>query len=128
MARTVAGFLNHHGGVLIIGADDAGVPLGLAPDLMLVPRKDLDGFQQTLVQVLHNYLGGDVAASVRIHVGKVGAERLDIALVECPPHPKPVYLSQGSAKEFHVRTGNTTRLLDIEEAHGYIANHWRGQA
>jgi hypothetical protein len=125
VARTVAGFLNHSGGILIIGANDNGQPLGLDSDLQILQRKDLDGFQQTLVQVLTNYLGVDVVAAVRIHLGAVGAEGRTVAVVECEAHPHPVFLQDGQAKEFYVRVGNTTRLLDVEEATSYISNHWR---
>jgi hypothetical protein len=128
VARTVAGFLNAQGGLLVIGADDHGVPLGLDQDLAVLPRKDLDGFQQTLVTVLSTYLGNDVAATVRIHLTKVGHERRDVALIECEPHPGPVFLNDGNAKEFHVRAGNTTRLMDVAEAASYIANHWKAKA
>lgn len=124
----VAGFLNAHGGLLIIGADDEGRPLGLDADVATLQRQDLDGFQQTLVQALATYLGGDVAASVRTHLAKVGPDGRDIALVECEPHPRPVFLRDGNAKEFHVRAGNTTRMLDIEEATSYIARHWTASA
>jgi hypothetical protein len=128
VARTVAGFLNAHGGLLVIGADDHGTPLGLDKDIATLGRKDLDGFQQTLVQVLATHLGGDVAASVRIHLTKVGTDARDIALVDCEPYPRAVYLRDGNAKEFHVRAGNTTRLMDVEEATSYIANHWKAKA
>jgi hypothetical protein len=127
VARTVAGFMNNGGGVLVIGADDAGTPLGLQADLQTLGRKDLDGFQQALVQVLDNYLGGDLAAGVKIHLGKVGPERRDIAVVECPSQGRPVYVRNGASTEFHVRAGNTTRLLDVEESHRYIRDHWKGQ-
>lgn len=128
VARAVAGFLNAHGGLLVIGADDDGKPLDLAADIATLGRKDLDGFQQTLVQVLANYLGSDVAASVRIHLTKVGPDARDIALVDCGPHPRAVFLSDGATKEFHVRAGNTTRLLDVEEAASYMAAHWKVRA
>jgi hypothetical protein len=124
-ARTVAAFLNAHGGLLVIGVDDDGKPLGLDPDLATIGRKDLDGFQQALVNVLSSHLGADVAASVRIHLTKVGPGGHDVALVDCPPYREPVFLSDGPAKEFHVRAGNTTRLMDIEEATRYIAQHWQ---
>ena len=90
-------------------------------------RKDLDGFQQALVTVLSSYLGTDVAATVRIHLTKVGPSGHDVALVECPAYGKPVFLDDGGSKEFHVRAGNTTRLMDVEEATVYIAGHWQGK-
>lgn len=125
VARTVAGFLNADGGLLVIGVDDHGTPLGLDRDLALISRKDLDGFQQTLVQVLSRHLGNDVAATVRIHLTKAGAGARDVALVECRPHPHAVFLRDGDSKEFHVRTGNTTQLMDVQEATSYIAQHWK---
>lgn len=128
IARTVAGFLNAKGGLLVVGADDEGRPLGLDADIATLHRKDLDGFQQALVQVLATYLGGDVAASVRTHLAKVGPDGRHVALVKCEPHPRPVYLRDGNAREFHVRAGNTTRLLDVEEATSYILRHWPGLA
>jgi hypothetical protein len=124
-ARTVAGFMNAHGGLLVIGVDDDGKPLGLDADLATIGRKDLDGFQQTLVNVLSSHLGADAAASVRIHLTKVGPGGHDVALVDCPPYGEPVFLRDGATREFHVRAGNTTRLMDVEEATRYIAQHWK---
>lgn len=128
VARTVAGFMNAQGGVLVIGIDDDGNPLGLERDLATLGRKDLDGFQQALMTVLSSNLGTDVAASVRVHLTKVGPHGHDVALVDCPAYGKPVFLGDGKDKEFHVRAGNTTRLLDVEEAAAYIAQHWRTPA
>jgi predicted HTH transcriptional regulator len=127
VARTAAAFLNAQGGLLIIGVDDDGNPLGLQRDFAtLGKRQDLDGFQQALVTVLSSYLGTDVAASVRIHITKVGPSGHDVVLVDCPAYRKPVFLVDGEAKEFHVRAGNTTRLMDVEEATSYIAERWKG--
>lgn len=112
----------------MIGVDDFGRPLGLEKDIRTLQRKDLDGFQQALVQVLVSYLGADVAAAVRFHLAKIGSEAVDIALIDCPPHPQPVFLRDGNDKEVHVRTGNTTRLMDIQEAVAYIAQHWKAAA
>jgi len=124
VARTVAGFMNAQGGVLVIGVDDDGKPLGLDRDIATLQRSDLDGFQQALVTVLAARLGADVAASVRIHLTKVGPSGHDVALVDCPAFGKPVFLGDGKEKEFHVRAGNTTRLMDVEEAASYIAQRW----
>ncbi|HXF97934.1 MAG TPA: DUF262 domain-containing protein [Gaiellaceae bacterium] len=128
VARTVAGFMNAHGGVLVIGVDDDGNPLGLERDLATLGRKDLDGFQQALIGVLSSYLGTDVAASVRVHLTKVGPGGHDVALVDCPAYGKPVFLGDGQGKEFHVRAGNTTRLMDVEEAATYTRQHWKTPA
>lgn len=127
VARTVAAFLNAHGGILIVGVDDNGQPLGLSADIATLARKDIDGFQQTLVQVISNYLGPAVAAALDFHLARVGTEDHDVALVRCRPHPTPVFLTDGESPEFHVRTGNTTRLLNVQEATQYIAQHWKSR-
>ena len=124
-ARTVAGFMNQRGGLLVIGADDNGTLLGLDADVATLKRKDLDGFQQTLVQVLAGFLGTNVAASVRIHIAAQGADGKHLALVDCPAYPQPVYLLDGQLPEFHVRAGNTTRLMNVEEAAAYVGVHWK---
>ena len=80
--------------------------LGLDRDIETLQRKDLDGFQQMLVQVLSNYLGNDVAAAVTIHLIPAGPEKPSLVLVKCSPHPHPVFLQDGQAKECHVRVGN----------------------
>jgi hypothetical protein len=128
VARTVAAFMNAQGGVLVIGADDDGTPLGLERDVATLGRKDLDGFQQTLMTVLSTHLGTDVAASVRVHLTKVGPGSHDVAMIDCPAYANPVFLGDGKEKEFHVRAGNTTRLMDVEEASTYIRQHWKASS
>jgi predicted HTH transcriptional regulator len=128
VARTIAGFMNSHGGTLVIGVRDDGTPLGLDKDIATLPRKDIDGFQQALVQVIAKYLGADVAAMVRICIVRIGPETRDVAVVECPAAGTPVYLKDGDTKEFHVRAGATTRLLDIEETATYVGHHWKHAA
>src|SRR4029079_7546946 len=103
---------------------DEGQVLGLAKDLATLKRQDLDGFQQTLVQVLASYLGADVAAMARPHIAAIGPETLPVALVDCPAAPDPVFLRDGETKEFYVRAGNTTRLLAVAEATRYVGQHW----
>ena len=111
--------------MLVIGVDDDGTPLGLEKDIATLQRKDLDGLQQNLVQVIHKYLGADIAAHVRIHFANVGDQQHDVVLIDCPPYGTPVFLREGEEKEFHVRAGNTTRLMDVQEAAAYISNHWK---
>lgn len=125
VARTVAGFMNTHGGTLIIGVRDDGTPVGLDKDITTLPRKDLDSFQQALVQVVAKYLGADVAAMLRICITRIGVDSRQVAVVEAPAAAAPVYLRDGKTKEFHVRAGATTRLLDVEETTTYVGQHWK---
>lgn len=42
VAKTVAGFLNSDGGVVLIGVDDSAEPIGLDDDLQYMKQPDLD--------------------------------------------------------------------------------------
>lgn len=122
MARTVAGFLNVEGGVLLIGVADDRTVLGLDPDIATLGRRDIDGFEQHLVQILSAYLGGEFIPNARASFQEKDGRTVCMLRVE--PSPKPVFLSEKGAKEFFIRTGNTTRPLDTEATHNYIGMHW----
>mgnify|MGYP001617594494 CR=1 FL=1 len=122
VARTIAGFLNVEGGVLLIGVADDRTVLGLDNDIATLPRKDVDGFEQHLVQVLSAYLGGEFGPNVKVSFHEIEGTTLCMLRVE--QSPKPVFLADKGAKEFFIRTGNTTRPLDTEATHNYIGMHW----
>ncbi len=46
--KAIAGFLNGEGGTILIGVADNGQPVGIAPDLEHVNRKNNDGFELKL--------------------------------------------------------------------------------
>ncbi len=124
IARTIAGFLNADGGFLIIGVADDGTPLGLAGDLATFSKPDLDQWQLHLINVIHKHLGAHVSALISISVTTFGADKQDIAVIRCQASSKPVYLKDGSDAEFHIRSGNSTRLLDLIDVTTYIQTHW----
>jgi hypothetical protein len=85
-------------------------------------RRDIDGFEQTLRQVLSDYLGPELNQLIR-----TSYEQRDggtIAIVSVEPSPRPAYLHDRDKTEFYIRAGNTTRPLDLEAAHDYIQMHW----
>ncbi len=67
VARTIAGFLNHCGGTLLVGVDDSGQVIGLEHDYRTLKRHDRDGFGQFVVTLVKARLGGDLCPHV--HVG-----------------------------------------------------------
>ena len=52
IAKTVAAFLNSEGGNLFIGVDDKQNILGLADDISSLSKKNIDGFELHLVEVV----------------------------------------------------------------------------
>lgn len=123
-AKTMTAFMNSEGGTLIIGVDDHGTPVGLGKDMDSLKRKDEDGFEQCLTQLVCTRLGSHFCPFVHVMFHALGDLRLCRVYVE--PAPEPVYLRDGKDKQFFIRTGNSTRQLDVEEAMQYIKQRWHG--
>ncbi|WOQ69347.1 ATP-binding protein [Microbacterium limosum] len=126
IAKTIAAFLNSRGGVLVIGADDAGQPVGLERDLATLRTPDHDRFELWLRDLLSTLLGRNAATLPHIQFAAV--DGTVVCAVNCPPSPKPVFLVQsrdGGSTDLWVRVGNSTRSLGVDEAVEYVSRHWR---
>lgn len=124
IAKTIAGFLNSEGGTLLIGVADDGTIVGIDPDMKTLARGDRDGFEQSLVRTLKDYLGPEYGPCCRISYDAIDGHM--VCRVDVERSPKPVFLTDGQNKEFYARTGNTTQPLDAQRAHEYIAIQWQG--
>jgi predicted HTH transcriptional regulator len=111
--------MNSIGGTLVIGVSDEGRIMGLDADYAtLGSRKDSDGWEQALRNVLNTYLSKEVAALVGCTFSQ--AEDMTVAVLRADPTHRPIYLTDGNVAEFHVRSGNTTQQLDVKQANEYI--------
>jgi hypothetical protein len=122
--KTIAGFLNSQkGGTLLIGVSDSGDILGLAKDYQTLKKPNQDGFEQTLMTATAVNLGSDVCQFVHVlfHV----VDNKDVCRVIVSPAARPVFLEQNNSPKFFVRTGGSTRDLNIKEAVDYIFNRWK---
>jgi predicted HTH transcriptional regulator len=117
--KTVAAFMNSHGGTLGIGISDDGDILGIQADLDF-KKQDLDGYQNWLATLFMNSIGQSSAAkNVRIRFETV--EDNVVCLVDVLPSNKPVYANTVKGKEvFYIRYENTTRVLAGAEMVAYI--------
>lgn len=128
VAKSVAAFLNSHGGTLLIGVADDGGVVGIEDDLRTLGRRDRDGYEQKFREVLNRLLGTEFSGYQRVSFRESSGKIVCVVQVE--PSTKPVYLKQGpskgqkATKEFYVRSGNTTQPLDMQTAHDYISMHW----
>ena len=123
VAKTIAGFLNGNGGILLIGVADDGTVLGLEKDYRtLGKRPDRDGYQQFLVNLVSLCMGKDSCAylSVSFHP----AEGQEICVIRVNRSSRPVYIQDGDRTRFYVRTGNTTQELGTRESVDYIGSRW----
>lgn len=122
IAKTIAGFFNAEGGHLIVGVDDHGKPLGLAKDLATLRSPDNDAFERTVNDIVSKNLGGDLCPYIHTVFSGVGGE--DVAMIIIRPAPRAVYLEEGKSSIFYVRSGNSTRQLDVREALNYANTRW----
>ncbi len=120
--KTVAAFLNSHGGTLVIGLTDDGSVIGLEPDLTL-KKFDIDRFENALRTILINALGTVPASKCRTRFENVDGKT--VCLIDVDGGMKPTYADSDKGKGvFFVRHGNTTRQLDTKETVEYIADRW----
>ena len=122
VVKTVAGFLNSQGGVLIVGVNDAGVPAGIDRDIETVSKKNLDGYELFLRTLLNSGIGADLCARVGIEFPPIDGTH--VCVLRVPAAPRAVWVSNGSGKVLYVRSGNSTQPLDSEAAHRYISSHF----
>lgn len=127
IVKTVCGFLNAEGGVLLIGVADDGEVLGLDKDLQTLGKHDLDGYELFLRQLLDSSLSIPTAALVKIRFPVVGG--VPICSVSVAACGKPVFGREpkGSDKtyrEFWVRIGNQTNQMHGDDMVQYQDAHW----
>jgi len=124
IVKTIAGFLNSEGGKLIIGVSDVGEILGIENDIKTLKKKNTDGVQQLLISLINDYLGPEYNSYIKINFEKIKDKYVSEVNVE--NSPGPIFVKgDNNKKEFYIRAGNSTKLLDSEETHNYIQIHWQ---
>lgn len=124
--KTIAGFANSSGGVLLLGVRDDSSVAGLDPDLAILGSRDK--FELHLTNLFNKHFGQAFAASkVRVSfpvVGLVAVCRIDVQRSDTP-----IFVTTGdrngvSAERFFVRSGNSSQDLSPRETTTYL----RGRA
>lgn len=112
--KTLAGFLNSHGGTLIVGVSDDGTPIGI----------ETDGFPNEDSMALHlgNIVNRSMGASVwaMVHANFEDYEDDRVLAVKCEKSRFPIYLQEGNDECFYIRTGHATTKLNVSEVQKYI--------
>lgn len=116
--KTIAGFLNTRGGTLIIGVSDDGGTVGV----------DVDGFPSEDKMHLHlvNLLKERIGAQHSMYIHPRFEDRAEarVLVVECWAANSPVFVKDGSAERFFVRTGAATTELSASQTQEYIAQRF----
>jgi hypothetical protein len=123
IAKTIAAFCNTHGGNLVIGVADDGKIVGLEHDYRTLKDPNRDGFERAVVDIVRNKLGGDIIPL--IHFSFLEVDSKNICMLSFEPASRAIYLNEGNASRFYIRSGNSTRQLDVREALNFAKGRWR---
>ena len=114
--KSVAGFLNSDGGVLLVGVTDNGEIMGIEAD-------NFDNEDKYLLHVnnrIQQHIGLEHAGFIGYQL--VPVENQKVLLVECQPSPSPVFLKISKEEEFYIRVGPGSRRLSTSEVVAYVTN------
>jgi hypothetical protein len=120
--KTLAGYMNGNGGMLLIGVADDGSLIGLEHDYQTLKKPDRDGFEQVLMTAIATKLGGDACHVVQMVFHSL--ENKDVCRVMVAPAHRPVYVRDGDMPKLYVRSGVSTRELNVQEAINYTLARW----
>ena len=123
VVKTLAGFLNALGGTLLIGIDDDEAIVGLAADYATLRKRDRDGFELHLHEILIRDIG-EAAPSSFLTVNFHEIDGQDICQVTAEPSDHPIYVEHQKEARFYVRVGNSTRALPVNEAVMHIGHRF----
>jgi hypothetical protein len=119
IAKTIAGFMNHRGGSLIIGVTDEGEVVGLKNDYDTLKNKNRDGFERCIMDIVSNNLGGHKCTLIHCMFHEI--EGQDVCRILVETSREPVYMNDGQVSRYYVRSGNGTRELDARQALEHIS-------
>lgn len=116
--KTLAGFLNTHGGTLIVGVQDDQTPLGIEADNF----KSEDRMLLHLTNMVKDRMVGHMWS--RIHANFEDQDDIRMLVIRCEKSSAPVYLKEGNDERFYIRHGPATIALSISQANEYIRDRF----
>ena len=122
--KTLAAFMNTHGGTLLIGVDDHGRPIGIESDYSFVKGGDRDGWELWLTAVLKTALGTVAATDLSVRFCTIDGRT--IARIDVRPGVQPVFATRKDQPRevFFARLNNSTEELSGPALLDYRQKHW----
>lgn len=119
--KTIVAFLNSDGGTLVIGVEDDGTIYGLQNDLKIVGNST-DKFSNLLATLISDEIGAEYSVFIKSRIEALNDHK--VCAVDVFSCSSPAYIKGEKGKEFYIRFGPTSRLLDTEETVKYIEMKW----
>jgi len=124
--KTIAGFLNNSGGILIVGYDDDNnIVYGLEKDYPFTSKKcNYDGWQQYFINQVNDKLGKTINHYFTIE--SISYDGKTLAKINVKPSPEPVFTKQDNNEgNFYVRIHGQTENLNPQETQKWISSHFK---
>ncbi len=118
--RTIAGFLNTNGGILMIGVTDDGTTLGINADGF----ENEDRMSLHLVNLVKDRMGPIVMPF--IHARFEDHDGCRVMVIESSKAKTPVFVKDGNIERFFIRTGPSTTELSASQTQEYIKQRYKG--
>ncbi|MBA7697596.1 hypothetical protein ES703_106263 [subsurface metagenome] len=122
--KTIGGFMNTEGGILLIGVDDSGDIIGIEEDYLTLPKPDRDGFELHLTNLLSSVIGKEQCLNANASFHEIDGK--DVCMVQVDRASKATYIKESGEYKLFIRTGNQTQPLPMKEAVDYVLAHWPG--
>jgi len=116
--KTLAGFLNNAGGMLVIGLADDGTPIGIEADGF----ENEDKMALHLVNLVKSRMG--VHAVTQLHAHFEDHDHCRVMVIKCGQVSAPVFVKDGQTERFYLRTGPSTTELSASQTHDYVREHF----
>jgi hypothetical protein len=127
IAKTLAGFMNNIGGILLIGVDDDGNPIGLDYDLKNLKNKD--NFVRSFSQIVFDMIGKEYHQFLDPQETSFKPiDGMEVFKIKVNPAPEPAFVvCKSKPPVFFVRMGSSTVPFNVKEAINYYKSHWRSK-
>ncbi len=112
--KTVAGFMNSDGGILLIGVEDDGNIIGIEADEF----ENEDKCRLHFKNLINNHIGPEFSRFIHLKIRTV-QEKVILA-IECERVRKPVFLSMGKTEDFYVRSGPSSLKMTMSQMVKYL--------
>jgi hypothetical protein len=123
--KTIAGFLNNRGGILIVGYDDDNnIVYGLEKDYPFTSKKqNYDGWQQYFINQINDKLGKTI--NHYFTIDPISYNGKTLAKINVKISPSPVFTKQDNNEgNFYVRIHGQTENLNPQETQKWISDHF----
>ena len=106
--------MNSEGGVLLIGINDYGEITGLEVD----DFENEDKCRLHFKNLINQHIGAEFTIFLNLRI--VTLDEKSVAVLECAPSTKPVFLKNKSEEHFYIRSGPSSIKLQTSKMLEYL--------